>query len=165
EDDWKRVITIAEGNTNVDAIGQFGVGFFSVFSYSEQPMIQSGKTCLAFSWQNGKSLTTFRKELYDDQQSFSTSIILKMKNKYILKTKSTLEINETHNDIHASTKSNKNTLTNEIVSTMDLTQLKAFFTKVLSFTKYINELIIKINGLTIFQVNKTKQTLFDGNKN
>ncbi|CAF4112088.1 unnamed protein product [Rotaria sp. Silwood2] len=159
EDDWKRVITIAEGNTNVDAIGQFGVGFFSVFSYSEQPMIQSGKTCLAFSWQNGKSLTTFRKELYDDQQSFSTSIILKMKNKYILKTKSTLEINETHNDIHASTKSNKNTLTNEIVSTMDLTQLKAFFTKVLSFTKYINELIIKINGLTIFQVNKTKQTL------
>ncbi|CAF1039342.1 unnamed protein product [Adineta steineri] len=41
EDDWKRVITIAEGNTNIDVVGQLGVGFFSVFSYSEKPMIQS----------------------------------------------------------------------------------------------------------------------------
>ncbi|CAF4101359.1 unnamed protein product, partial [Adineta steineri] len=40
-DDWKRVITIAEGNTNIDVVGQLGVGFFSVFSYSEKPMIQS----------------------------------------------------------------------------------------------------------------------------
>ncbi|CAF2792873.1 unnamed protein product [Rotaria sp. Silwood2] len=159
EDDWKRVITIAEGNTNADAIGQFGVGFFSVFSYSERPMIQSGKHCLAFSWQNGKSLTTFRKELSNDQQSSSTSIILKMKNKYILETKSTLEINEINNDIHRPTKSKKNTNTNEIVPTMDLTQLKAYFTKVLSFTKYINQLIIKINGLTVFQVNKIKKPL------
>ncbi|CAF2860875.1 unnamed protein product [Rotaria sp. Silwood2] len=94
EDDWKRVITIAEGDTNVDAIGQFGVGFFSVFSYSERPIIQSGKHCLAFSWQNGKSLTTFRKELSHEQQSSLTSIILKMKNKYILETKSILDINE-----------------------------------------------------------------------
>ncbi|CAF4854390.1 unnamed protein product [Rotaria sp. Silwood1] len=159
EDDWKRVITIAEGNTNVDAIGQFGVGFFSVFSYSERPIIQSGKHCLAFSWQNGKSLTTFRNELSYDQQSSSTSIILKMKNKYILETKSTLEINEINNDIHRSTKSKKNILTNEIIPTMDLTQLKAYFTKVLSFTKYINELIIKINGNIVFQVNKTKTPL------
>ncbi|CAF4927120.1 unnamed protein product, partial [Rotaria sp. Silwood1] len=159
EDDWKRIITIAEGNTNVDAIGQFGVGFFSVFSYSEQPMIVSGKNCLVFSWQNGKTLVTFRKELSDDQQQSSTSIILKMKNKYILKTKSTLEINETYNSLQTSTKSNKNTLTNETVSTMDLIQLKFFFTKILSFTKYINELIIKINGLIVFQVNKTKQNL------
>ncbi|CAF1040266.1 unnamed protein product [Rotaria sordida] len=159
EDDWKRVITIAEGNTNVDAIGQFGVGFFSVFSYSERPMIQSGKHCLAFSWQNGKSLTTFRKELSNDQKSSLTSVILKMKNKSILETKSTLEINELNNDFHRSTKSKKNTLTNEIVPTMDLTQLKAYFTKVLSFTKYINELIIKINGLIVFQVNKIKKPL------
>ncbi|CAF5145923.1 unnamed protein product [Rotaria sp. Silwood1] len=106
EDDWKRIITIAEGNTNVDAIGQFGVGFFSVFSYSEQPMIVSGKNCLVFSWQNGKTLVTFRKELSDDQQQSSTSIILKMKNKYILKTKSILEINETYNSLQTSTKLN-----------------------------------------------------------
>ncbi|CAF2552453.1 unnamed protein product [Rotaria sp. Silwood2] len=48
EDNWKKVITIAEGNTNFDAIGQFGVGFFSIFSYSERPIIQSGNHCLVF---------------------------------------------------------------------------------------------------------------------
>ncbi|CAF3429660.1 unnamed protein product [Rotaria socialis] len=159
EDDWTRVITIAEGNTNVDAIGQFGVGFFSVFSYSERPMIQSGKHGLAFSWQNGKSLTTFRKELSNDEQASTTSIILKMKNKFILETKSSLEINEINDDVHRPTKSKKNTMTNEIVPTMDLTQLKAYFTKVLSFTKFIDELIIKINGHIVFQVNKTKKSL------
>ena len=60
QSEWKRVQTIAEGNTNVESIGQFGVGFFSVFSYSEKPLIQSGRSRLAFVWKNGKSLTTFR---------------------------------------------------------------------------------------------------------
>ena len=154
DDDWKRVITIAEGNTNVDAIGQFGVGFFSVFSYSERPMIQSGKYCLAFSWQNGRSLTTFRKELLLEQQTTLTSIILPMKNKFILETKSIYDHN--HNQI---TKSKKNLLTNEIVPIMDLIQLKIFFTKVLSFTKHINEVKIKINDILIFQVNKISKCL------
>ncbi|CAF1463258.1 unnamed protein product [Adineta ricciae] len=164
EDDWKRVITIAEGNTNVDAIGQFGVGFFSVFSYSERPMIQSGKHRLAFVWQNGKSLTTFRKELSSEEQSASTSVILSMKNKYILQTKASITENSNTNSNtrkkgkrgrNRAAKSTTNTATNEIVPTMDLPQLKAYFTKVLAFTKHINELIIKINGLVVFQVNKT----------
>jgi len=156
EDDWKRVITIAEGNTNVDAIGQFGVGFFSVFSYSEKPIIQSGKYCLAFVWQNGKSLTTFRKELPLEEQSLTTSIILSMKNKFILQTNNSIYENR-------STKAKKNVTTNEIVPILDLTQLKAYFTKVLSFTKYINELIIKINDSIIFKVNK-KTKLLESNK-
>ncbi|CAF1549296.1 unnamed protein product [Adineta ricciae] len=136
EDDWKRVITIAEGNTNIDAIGQFGVGFFSVFSYSEKPMIQSGKHYLAFVWQNGKSLTTFRKELPFHERL--TSVILPMKNKYILQA--------IPDD-------------NQTTPYLNLTRLKAFLTKVLSFTKYINEVIIQINSLHIFQVNKTKKPL------
>jgi len=158
EDDWKRVITIAEGNTNVDAIGQFGVGFFSVFSYSERPMIQSGKHCLAFVWQNGKSLTTFLKELSNHQQSSTTSIILPMKDKYILQIKSQLEIDET---IQNSTinRSKKDNTTNEIIPILDLIKLKTYFTKVLSFTRYINEIIIKINDIIIFQVNKTRKSL------
>ncbi|CAF1063458.1 unnamed protein product [Didymodactylos carnosus] len=184
EVDWKRVATIAEGNTNADAIGQFGVGFFSVFAYSERPMIQSGKHCMAFVWQNGKSLTTFRKELSIDEQSPTTSIILKMRNKYILQTKSTLEMNgmiKTENingKLNGTKKTKKNDTTNGIVPTMDLTQLKAYFTKgteifffffsfsifclfsvVLSFTKYINELVIKINGLIVFQANKAKKSV------
>lgn len=139
DDDWKRVITIAEGNTNINAIGQFGVGFFSVFAYSERPMIQSGKYCLAFVWQNnGKSLTTFRKELPIDQQSSLTSVILPMKDRYILQTKLIKS--------------------NEIVPILDLIQLKAYFTKVLSFTKYINELIIRINDAVVFHVTKTRKS-------
>ncbi|CAF4311774.1 unnamed protein product [Rotaria sp. Silwood2] len=163
DDDWKRVITIAEGNTNVDAIGQFGVGFFSVFSYSERPMIQSGKHCLAFVWQNGKSLTTFRKELPTDQHSSSTSIILTMKDKYILQTQSILEIDEIMNEnltnSNRATKSKKDNTTNEIVPILDLTQLKAYFTKVLSFPKYINEIIIQLNDVVIFRVTKTRKSL------
>lgn len=140
DDDWKRVITIAEGNTNVNAIGQFGVGFFSVFAYSERPMIQSGKHCLAFVWQNnGKSLTTFRKELPVNQQSSLTSIILPMKDKYILQTKSIQEMDE-------------------IVPILDLNQLKAYFTKVLSFTKYLSELIIRMNDTIVFHVTKTRKS-------
>ncbi|CAF0737424.1 unnamed protein product [Adineta steineri] len=138
EDDWKRVITIAEGNTNIDVVGQFGVGFFSVFSYSEKPMIQSGKHCLAFVWQNGKSLTTFRKELSKEEQTtLSTSVILPMKTKYILQTKSTNE---------------------KIKPSLNLIQLKSYLTKVLSFTKHINEIIIEINHKNIFQVNKRKKS-------
>ncbi|CAF1439050.1 unnamed protein product [Adineta steineri] len=144
EDDWKRVITIAEGNTNIDAVGQFGVGFFSVFSYSEKPMIQSGKHCLAFAWQNGKSLTTFRKELSLHEQSSSTSVILPMKTKYILQTKSILD-----------NKSNKD----QIKPIFNLIQLKAYLTKVLSFTRHINEIIIQINNIKVFQVNKIKKPL------
>ncbi|UJR29713.1 hypothetical protein I4U23_017262 [Adineta vaga] len=145
EDDWKRVITIAEGNTNVDAIGQFGVGFFSVFSYSEKPIIQSGKSCLAFSWQNGKSLTTFRKELSQDKQTSTTSIILPMKTKFVLQTK----LNK------KKLKSKTNRLTNEIIPLLNLNDLKSYFIKVLSFTKYLNKLIIKINNEIIFEINKT----------
>ena len=143
DEDWKRVITIAEGNTNVNAIGQFGVGFFSVFAYSERPMIQSGKQCLAFVWHNnGKSLTTFRKELpLEQQSSTSTAIILPMKTKYILQ-------NEAIDDI-----------VHEIIPIVNLTDLKAYFTKVLSFTKHINELIIQINNVVVFQVMKTRKSL------
>jgi hypothetical protein len=163
EADWKRVATIAEGNTNVEAIGQFGVGFFSVFSYSERPMIQSGQYCLAFVWQNGKSLTTFRKELTPNEQSSNTSVILTMRNKYILETKLQSGMNngivsetkQIETNDNRTSKTKKNTVTHEIVPIMDLTQLKAYFTKVLSFTKHINELMIKINGIIVFQVNKT----------
>ena len=148
EQDWKRVITIAEGNTNIDAIGQFGVGFFSVFSYSEKPMIQSGKHCLAFAWQNGKCLTTFRKELPANEQTTTTSIILPMKNKYLLQTKENL-----------SSKAKKNLQTNQIIPTLNLFELKKYFTKVLCFTKSIERLTIEINQKVVFQISKSKQII------
>ncbi|CAF1632161.1 unnamed protein product, partial [Rotaria sordida] len=168
EIDWKRVAAIAEGNTNVESVGQFGVGFFSVFSFSEEPIITSGNQYMAFVWRNDNSLTTYRHELPLDQQSKLTSIILKMRTKYILHTEtnfdfdSIIDINESPNiksPIKKRQKKSITTTTNEIIPTINLTQLKAYFTKVLSFTKYINELIIKIDQKVIFKVTKTRKSI------
>jgi hypothetical protein len=138
EIDWKRVATIAEGNTDVDAIGQFGVGFFSVFSYSDQPLIKSGKECMAFVWKDGKSLTTFRKELSIEEQSQTTSVILSIGNKYILQTESAPDVDLTMTNenqdkktkvIPQNRKPNNNVTINEVVPTIKLSDLKAYFIK------------------------------------
>lgn len=168
EVDWKRVAAIAEGNTNVESVGQFGVGFFSVFSFSEEPIITSGKEYMAFVWRDDNSLTTYRHELPIEEQSKLTSIILKMRTKYILHTDtnidldSTLDINESPNNKSPAKKRQKKSVmptSNEIIPTINLAQLKAYFTKVLSFTKYINELTIRINQKTVFKVTKTKKLI------
>lgn len=62
ETDWERVARIAEGNPSEDSVGMFGVGFYSVFSLTESPLIASGHECLAFQWA-GCKLTTFRSRL------------------------------------------------------------------------------------------------------
>ncbi|UJR18092.1 hypothetical protein I4U23_004992 [Adineta vaga] len=153
EIDWKRVASIAEGNNNVDSVGQFGVGFFSVFSFSEEPIITSGNEYMTFVWRDDNSLTTFRHKLPVEQQSKLTSIILKMRTKYILHTDEITNINE--RDIKSTKKTKNKIVMKENVPTIDLRQLQIYFTKVLSFTKYINELIIKINGFTVFEIHKT----------
>ncbi|CAF1395759.1 unnamed protein product [Rotaria sp. Silwood1] len=87
ETDWERVASIAEGNTNIESVGQFGVGFFSVFSFSEEPIIKSGKQYMAFTWRND-SLTTYRCELPSAEHSNLTSINLKMRKTSTFKIKS-----------------------------------------------------------------------------
>ncbi|CAF0789764.1 unnamed protein product [Adineta steineri] len=84
ETDWKRVTAIAEGNTDVDSVGQFGVGFFSVFSLCEEPIIISGKKFMEFTWQDNRILKTYLRELPTKKQSQSTSICLTLNKKYIL---------------------------------------------------------------------------------
>ena len=168
ETDWKRVAAIAEGNTNVESVGQFGVGFFSVFSFSEEPIITSGNEYMAFVWRDDNSLTTYRHKLPSEQQAEVTSIILKMRTTYILHTEADLDVDleskEQQNGRKSQTKKPRKsapvtTGTNDIIPTINLTQLKAYFTKVLSFTKYINELVIKINQHTIFKVTKSKKAI------
>ena len=137
ETDWKRVAAIAEGNTNVESVGQFGVGFFSVFSFSEEPIITSGNEYMAFVWRDDNSLTTYRHKLPSEQQSQLTSIILKMRTKYILHTETNLDLDSTIDDKSNSKSPNKKrqkksitpTTTNEIIPTINLAQLKAYFTK------------------------------------
>ncbi|KAL4065267.1 hypothetical protein J3A83DRAFT_4099689 [Scleroderma citrinum] len=41
-EDWKRLTSIADGNPDEQKIGAFGVGFFSVFSITDRPVIISG---------------------------------------------------------------------------------------------------------------------------
>ncbi|CAF4281347.1 unnamed protein product, partial [Rotaria sordida] len=78
---------------------------------------------------------------------------------------SIIDINESPNIKSSNKKRQKKnittttTTTNEIIPTINLAQLKAYFTKVLSFTKYINELIIKINQKIIFKVTKTRKPI------
>jgi len=139
ETDWKRVAAIAEGNTNVESVGQFGVGFFSVFSFSEEPIITSGNEYMAFVWRDDNSLTTYRHKLPSEQQSQLTSIILKMRTKYILHTDTNLDfdsiidMNEKSNSKSPNKKKQKKSMTpistNEIIPTINLAQLKAYFTK------------------------------------
>jgi hypothetical protein len=134
ETDWKRVAAIAEGNTNVESVGQFGVGFFSVFSFSEEPIIASGNEYMAFVWRDDNSLTTYRHKLSSEQQSQLTSIILKMRTKYILHTDGNLDFdapieNNSKSPNKKRQKKSITTTTNEIIPTINLAQLKVYFTK------------------------------------
>lgn len=53
EQDWDRLRKIAEGNPNEDKIGAFGVGFYALFSVTEQPMVVSGDRWMGFYWKDG----------------------------------------------------------------------------------------------------------------
>jgi len=59
ENDWERVSKIAEGNPDEQTVGMFGVGFYSVFSFTEHPLIYSDGHWLAFHW-DGDQLCTSR---------------------------------------------------------------------------------------------------------
>ncbi|KAF8429586.1 hypothetical protein EV426DRAFT_581895 [Tirmania nivea] len=48
--DWARLRRIAEGNPDETKIGAFGVGFYSVFSECEEPVVFSGGKAMAFYW-------------------------------------------------------------------------------------------------------------------
>ena len=78
ETDWARLKKIAEGNPDETKIGAFGVGFYSVFSDSEEPFVSSGKEALAFYWK-GDALFTKRLRLPDDR-STKTTFMLPMRN-------------------------------------------------------------------------------------
>ena len=48
---WKR---LAEGNPDEQKIGAFGVGFYSLFSVTEEPFVTSGTKWMGFYWKDGK---------------------------------------------------------------------------------------------------------------
>lgn len=44
----------AEGNPDEEKIGAFGVGFYSLFSVTEEPFVTSGSDWMGFYWKDGK---------------------------------------------------------------------------------------------------------------
>ncbi|KAF8431278.1 hypothetical protein L210DRAFT_3651176 [Boletus edulis BED1] len=56
EEDWTRLPKIALGNPDPRKIGAFGVGFFSVFSVTENPYVSSGDKEMEFWWDEDNQL-------------------------------------------------------------------------------------------------------------
>ncbi|KAF8629109.1 hypothetical protein AX17_005695 [Amanita inopinata Kibby_2008] len=69
DEDWSRLKKIAEGNPDEDKIGAFGVGFYSVFSVTEEPFVTSGTQWTGFYWKDNKD------QLFARRGSLSPDII------------------------------------------------------------------------------------------
>nr|VWO98846.1 Uncharacterized protein [Ganoderma boninense] len=54
DEDWTRLKKIAEGNPDEEKIGAFGVGFYSLFSVTEEPWVFSGDQWMNFYWKDKK---------------------------------------------------------------------------------------------------------------
>ncbi|KAI6041582.1 hypothetical protein EDC04DRAFT_1265243 [Pisolithus marmoratus] len=54
DEDWSRLRKIAEGNPDEEKIGAFGVGFYSLFSVTENPFVSSGGHGMQFYWKDNK---------------------------------------------------------------------------------------------------------------
>ncbi|OJA08565.1 hypothetical protein AZE42_03358 [Rhizopogon vesiculosus] len=53
ENDWKRLTKIAEGNPDERKIGAFGVGFYSVFSVTDKPIVKSSGKMVSLYYKDG----------------------------------------------------------------------------------------------------------------
>ncbi|KAJ8106265.1 hypothetical protein OPT61_g9651 [Boeremia exigua] len=74
-DDWSRLTSIGQ---NLDMIGMFGLGFYSVFELTDEPIVVSGAEAVAFRWK-GDMLHHEHISLSPDQSIQETQVILKCK--------------------------------------------------------------------------------------
>ncbi|CAG8684217.1 uncharacterized protein OCT59_009731 [Rhizophagus irregularis] len=72
-EDWDRLVSIAEGNPDELKIGAFGVGFYTLFSVTENPFVTSGGQGMAFYWRGNKIFT--KKGPIDDDDDWTTFIM------------------------------------------------------------------------------------------
>ncbi|KAG2015943.1 hypothetical protein CC2G_009161 [Coprinopsis cinerea AmutBmut pab1-1] len=74
DEDWNRLKKIAEGNPDEEKIGAFGVGFYSLFSVTDDPFVTSGDQWMAFYWKDKKDqLYARRGSLPEDKRSVWTT--------------------------------------------------------------------------------------------
>ena len=67
EDDWSRLKEIAKGNPDESKIGAFGVGFYSVFELTDEPLVHSGETVMSFYY-SGDQLCYRRDKIEDSNK-------------------------------------------------------------------------------------------------
>ncbi|CAB4438088.1 unnamed protein product [Rhizophagus irregularis] len=73
-EDWNRLVKITEGNPDEQKIGAFGVGFYSLFSVSENPFVSSGGQGMAFYWR-GNQVFTKQGPIDDDDKGWTTFLM------------------------------------------------------------------------------------------
>ncbi|KAH7929282.1 hypothetical protein BV22DRAFT_1081369, partial [Leucogyrophana mollusca] len=61
DEDWSRLRKIAEGNPDEEKIGAFGVGFYSLFSVTEEPFVKSGGHGMQFYWKDKRDQLNVRR--------------------------------------------------------------------------------------------------------
>ncbi|GMM50177.1 hypothetical protein DASB73_011350 [Starmerella bacillaris] len=59
--DWNRLKEIASGNPNEGKIGAFGVGFYSVFELTDEPLVHSGNEIMNFRYKDVQLHYDFQK--------------------------------------------------------------------------------------------------------
>ncbi|CAB4444450.1 unnamed protein product [Rhizophagus irregularis] len=73
-EDWDRLVSIAEGNPDEQKMGAFGIGFYTLFSVTENPFVSSGGQGMAFYWR-GNQLFTKRGSIINDDDDWTTFIM------------------------------------------------------------------------------------------
>ncbi|KAH7875187.1 uncharacterized protein C8R40DRAFT_1105311 [Lentinula edodes] len=79
EEDWNRLKKIAEGNPDEEKIGAFGVGFYSLFSVTEEPFVTSGGEWMGFHWKRDQLLARRGKLLDTAEPSKWTSFEMSLR--------------------------------------------------------------------------------------
>lgn len=76
--DWQRLAEIASGNPSEEAVGAFGVGFYSVFSFTDCPVVKSGAKHMLFTWRDDNQLATHLASSPPDRE-LPTSVLMDMR--------------------------------------------------------------------------------------
>ncbi|KAH8916083.1 hypothetical protein BT69DRAFT_1356002 [Atractiella rhizophila] len=72
-EDWTRLRRIADGNPNEESIGAYGVGYYSVFGLTDNPVVRSGSNAMLFYYPPGKDqLYVRRAQLPADAVEYSS---------------------------------------------------------------------------------------------